>query len=99
MAKGDQVVVQVANGTASHMVNISASKAGRTVAVKYGARWIEVAEMTRPTAAHRRGRPVGNLLKVRTEAVISIMVMAENEEPEAPTTRRKAATPEPLGLE
>ena len=97
--KGDYIEVLTSTGSGVVPVRLEATKAGRTVTAKYGAKWLDVAEVSRPTAANPKGRSVGNSLRVRIEAVVSVEERRQ-EDPEAkqPRARAKAATPEPLGL-
>lgn len=96
MSKGDYVEVQVAAGDAAHPVRVTASKAGRSVHVKYTTKWLDVEELTRPTTLNQRGRPTGNKVRVRLEAVISVEERRNEDDDPAPTgvriTRRREDT-------
>jgi len=82
--KDDYVRVIVAVGGQVTDHTLRASKAGRTVTTKYTTKWLEVTEASRPTAANPKGRPVGNSMRFRLEAV----AMVEE--------RRQEATNEPV---
>lgn len=71
MAKGDSIEVMIAGGTGDMPIvrTLQASKAGRRVERKTSTgrtKWVDVTEVT------RNGRPTGNKLSVRLEAVLSI---------------------------
>lgn len=70
--KGDYIEVVTAVGTTTQTTRITASKAGRTVTAKYGTKWLEVFESARPTKANPKGRSVGNSIKVRIDAIVSV---------------------------
>lgn len=101
MSKGDYVEVQVAAGEAAHPVRVTATRAGRTVHVRYGTKWLDVEELTRPTAVNRKGRAAGNKVRVRLEAVISVEERRD-EEDDPPTgiriTSRRDAAQDGLDL-
>lgn len=96
--KGDYVEVLVAAGERAHAVRIVATKGGRTVRVKYGAKWLDVEEVSRPTSANPKGRAVGNKLRIRVDSLISIEERREEELVSERPARHPATDQEVLPL-
>jgi hypothetical protein len=79
--KGDAIEVVVASPSGEHTITITASKGGRTVRQTYRdevynrktTKWLDIEEVSRPTAANPTGRPTGTKASVRLDAVLSVM--------------------------
>lgn len=94
--KGDTVVVTVAGLARS--VAVTARKAGRTVSVARGTKWVVVAEMTAPSRVNQKGRQTGNILTIPVGAVLAIEEVRGD--PAPPRAHKpKEAVPVGMGLD